>query len=791
MKIRLGKLLWKLTLGLVVVGGIYAVLLLCPDNSAQKAKQTRQTLRQQGFKTDLADFNFSTSAELRAREAILTATSLDRRSQSFRDYPNFMAMVGTDSALVVWKQDSLKNDSSELDWPTLLGTLKEKQDALDAASDATLSGHIRFNLDASGGNGILLPHLAMLKNLTQTFDRRAMLDLHDGNKDAAWTNLLASTRLVTVWEPEPAEVSHLVWFGDMSIVFAATWQLLQADGWPDDQLARLQSEWESVDFFTNLPETVAFKRASNVAECERERQELVGRGNLMSDCFNVISRHPTAVFAELKYYWGQAGYRKHGTYVDEKALLLYYRDRELELRNVIKVPTWAQMRQLSGVANTAPFRSQFRYSRLQQMSNMRETSMFFQKQGSSFLGRAAEAEARRRILVTAIALERYRGKHGLYPKILTALAPEFLKTVPADFMDGQPLRYRLTDDGHFILYSVGLDCIDNGGKLQTREQHIGINWEAGPFGIAPEADLVWPRPASAVEVAAWRGQEFKAQEGRTAQIEEREAADEKRAETLRQAAVKKLLAMKPVPKSKEPTYQGKPLSKVLRNENASGTNKHTLDKLLSIKQIITGQEPDIATFEIPISYDVVTKIGRLRLLVDAGGPEPTDSVWIASSPEVRAYAGGGEAQECSRATNGNCLLVWNTTYDPPGQHALQTQLHCTERQNGWHTFEIKGPVAPFYSSNICQFDPFYSEFDSSGAILHAKLPEPNGIYTIELNSPTGEHIRTIAGTTSNGVIHVKWDLKNDHGNKYTNDSINAVFHVTLPDSGRSQTMKGP
>src|SRR5450759_4665879 len=66
-------------------------------------------------------------------------------------------------------------------------------------------------------------------------------------------------------------------------------------------------------------------------------------------------------------------------------------------------------------------------------------------------------------------------------------------------MDGQPLRYRLTDDGRFVLYSVGLDCIDNGGKILSREQRIRAiraNREVGVFGIAPEADIVWPQPLS-------------------------------------------------------------------------------------------------------------------------------------------------------------------------------------------------------------------------------------------------------------------------------------------------------
>ncbi|MGA2801055.1 MAG: hypothetical protein ABSE97_01575 [Verrucomicrobiota bacterium] len=536
MKTRLGKLFWEIAAVLVIIGVIGAVFLSRSDNAVQKAAQkaveaTRLALRQQGFKTDLADFDFSTSAELRAREAILTATSPNRRSEPFHDYPNLMAAIGTNLAIVVWKQNSLKkqyrswpDDSNELTWEEFRKAINTNQPQIDAACVAILSGPIRFNLDARGGNGILLPHLSMLKNLTQTLGSRTVLDIHDGNKDAAWTNLLASTRLITAWEPEPIEISHLVRFADANLVFNATWQALQMNGWSDEQLARLQQEWESVDFLKNLPETAAFKCASDVAMCQWERKEQRGRqeplesGPTFSDFLKEALRSPPSIWSELNYRWNRTNYRKHGSWDDEKALLLFYRDRELELRNAVKAPTWAQMRQLPGVMNVILF--QFKnHSPMQVRLNLQAMSRRFQMEGSSLLGRAAEAEARRRILITAIALERYRRKYGSYPKTLTDLAPELLKTPLVDFMDGQPLRYRLTDDGHFILYSVGRDCVDDGGKMPSRERQRLPDFRSGSSGAPPKGDIVWPRPASAEEVTTQQKQELKAQEERTMQNE--------------------------------------------------------------------------------------------------------------------------------------------------------------------------------------------------------------------------------------------------------------------------------
>ena len=44
---------------------------------------------------------------------------------------------------------------------------------------------------------------------------------------------------------------------------------------------------------------------------------------------------------------------------------------------------------------------------------------------------------------------------------------------------------------------------------------------------------------------------------------------------------------------------------------------------LSVSQIITGQEPDIATFGVNLSYSILTNIGKFNLMID-GSPVPAD-----------------------------------------------------------------------------------------------------------------------------------------------------------------------
>ena len=86
----------------------------------------------------------------------------------------------------------------------------------------------------------------------------------------------------------------------------------------------------------------------------------------------------------------------------------------------------------------------------------------------------------------ACALERYRLTHGQYPEALDALAPQFIEEIPHDLINGQPLHYRRTDDGKFVLYSIGWNEKDDGGVVIFRSNNGSVDMEQG--------DWVWRYP---------------------------------------------------------------------------------------------------------------------------------------------------------------------------------------------------------------------------------------------------------------------------------------------------------
>jgi hypothetical protein len=64
----------------------------------------------------------------------------------------------------------------------------------------------------------------------------------------------------------------------------------------------------------------------------------------------------------------------------------------------------------------------------------------------------------------ACALERYYLTHHEYPETLEALVPQFSDRLPHDIINGGPLKYRRTDDGSFLIYSVGWNESDDKGQ---------------------------------------------------------------------------------------------------------------------------------------------------------------------------------------------------------------------------------------------------------------------------------------------------------------------------------------
>ncbi|MBX3389702.1 MAG: hypothetical protein KF691_09640 [Phycisphaeraceae bacterium] len=86
------------------------------------------------------------------------------------------------------------------------------------------------------------------------------------------------------------------------------------------------------------------------------------------------------------------------------------------------------------------------------------------------------------ILVTE--LERYRLEHGDYPRALGDLQQWDRETAPLDLMDGNPVRYQYREGQLPLVYSIGVDRVDDAGRAAEDNLRAGwlsskSKWESG------------------------------------------------------------------------------------------------------------------------------------------------------------------------------------------------------------------------------------------------------------------------------------------------------------------------
>jgi hypothetical protein len=248
----------------------------------------------------------------------------------------------------------------------------------------------------------------------------------------------------------------------------------------------LDDEWAHADFFREIPTSLARQRACLGPDFDEFRHPKNNSGSDLND----LLKEPRIIPSVLKETSRLAWYRWGNSYDDERNALLFLRDREIDLRRAVQASNVIAMRALVPATNAQVHISPHQPNYPAYVS----VEMYFfrvnigRMVGS--LGLAADAEIRLRLIRTAIALERFKLHNGAYPQNLTDItnAPQQMLI---DFADGKPLRYHRTEDGHFLLYSVGLDGIDNNGDGVGGTPNIALLRAGTPRNI----DVLWPLPA--------------------------------------------------------------------------------------------------------------------------------------------------------------------------------------------------------------------------------------------------------------------------------------------------------
>jgi len=338
--------------------------------------------------------------------------------------------------------------------------------ALEDFRQASLRPHARMPLNYEKGFeevGAWLPSLAAEKRWAQFLQLRTLADLQAGQSQAALEDAKLFLRVTDSLRDQPYLISHLVRIAMMAIALQPIYEGLAQHSWNDAQLSELETVLEKEDFLADYETAMRGERMCGIDALEKMRltreeksSEPENGGAIVTNSLRLM---PSAFFYQNELACAQRM---------ELGILPL-----VDLTNRVVSPSAVDQTEAT-ITNEMKHLSPYKMLSLMSLPAV----------GKSIL-RFAMIQTQTDLARVACALERFRLAHGNYPESLDELAPQFVASVPHDVIGGKPLHYRRTDDGKFVLYSVGWNEKDDGGTL-IANKNGRVLWEQG--------DCVWQYP---------------------------------------------------------------------------------------------------------------------------------------------------------------------------------------------------------------------------------------------------------------------------------------------------------
>jgi hypothetical protein len=360
-----------------------------------------------------------------------------------------------------------------------------------------------------------IPSFVSVRVAAQALHSAAMDDLHHGNLTGAMESLEALSGVVKLYGEDPTLVCFMIRIAVLGLSIDAYWDALQAEGWTEPQLDVLQQASRCDKMLSQMPRTMVGERVWRIHQLywfrSHSYRDWVSRYLPFYQSFGMsVPRSETAGVVGLCRQWVFHPIWSFAWADQEELNYLHAMQADIEtLRWSAEQGSWLGLRQQMDASHRnyrSPAAGWRFYTALPLVDH------FSGIIGSSPVPAPIYPHANfsrtwlttmkyltlNQMVTTVIALKRYELRHGRLPPTIASLVPDFLNEAPRDFMDGQPLRYQISRDASFTLYSVGKDGEDDGGNptsedLGKRQQND--NPWAG-------RDWVWPHATACAKAGA-------------------------------------------------------------------------------------------------------------------------------------------------------------------------------------------------------------------------------------------------------------------------------------------------
>jgi hypothetical protein len=462
--------------GIVLLAFFAMTILGHRSSSAKRLQEYKAKLQAEGEKLSYAEFIADRKDVTNDSLAIIT-NAIDRLAGS-RLRPGLLEVMKFEApgqARAAWKepQPYWLPQTTSLSWQELGEILTSAKPSLEeirlALRDPAPDMGVRSNLLTASR-----PFIA-IRSTAQWLAAAGITELHQGDLEQALKNLEAEAALSRLHRDDGTLVSQMIRVAVAGLGLSVTWEALQAPGWTEPQLQRLQKAWAEVDLIAGVETGFRGERAGGEEVFATVRE---GQRQKIQALFPMPgAKSPSG---RLDQYALLAAYKITSINDDELLYLKTMQGTIDAIRRLRAVPlidvqagmdaNFAALNKISG-----PIQQYHYWFSLLAIPNYQRA---FQT--------AVQKETQRQLTVTAIAFKRFELRNGHPAPNLQALVPEFLPALPRDYFSTNHLQYRIKEDGSPVLYSVGTDGHDDQGDPTPSQQ-----------GQAPDLwsgrDAVWPQ----------------------------------------------------------------------------------------------------------------------------------------------------------------------------------------------------------------------------------------------------------------------------------------------------------
>ena len=357
-------------------------------------------------------------------------------------------------------------------------------DELARASAERPQTRFPVNYTLRPSSGISLPHYVTLQSLTMALRLRAVAELAAGQTPAARRDIIQMFRLRQAMEHDPILIAALVDSTCIGLLIQAVWEGLAARQWSAEDLDALRDSLQGINILREYQQGIrGGERAGMAARWPEDLQDAAQARELVKVLPSMSGDEVGSSSLSLeRWLWAALPYWPRGWYEQNAALT----SRSFQEDWIDAVDPASHRVSLA--------RNKDAERRIRDTPLMPDTLLA--KIALPVFSNIAKKFAQIQTIVdqaaTACALEKYYLDHHAYPTTLAALAPKYLDRVPNDVIDGAPMRYRLTVDGRYQLYSIGWDGRDDGGAIDWPPDR---KWRRTGGGIPAAQEQPFPSPS--------------------------------------------------------------------------------------------------------------------------------------------------------------------------------------------------------------------------------------------------------------------------------------------------------